>query len=216
MTGSALPLRIGVLASGEGTNLQALLDACHEGRINGHIALMLTNNPQAGAIARCKRANVPFAVVDHRDFSERTAFDAVLVEKLRAARIDLVVLAGFMRIISPVLINAFAQRIMNIHPSLLPAFPGKDPQRQALEHGVRFSGCTVHFVDTGVDTGPIILQAVVPVHGTDDVETLKRRIQEQEHCIYPQAVQLFAQGRLVLDGRRVTILPEAPSLSDSF
>ena len=216
MRGLASSLRIGVLASGEGTNLQALLDACHESRINGHVALMLTNNPQAGAIARCRRAGVPFAVVNHRDFSERTAFDAVLVEKLRATHIDLVVLAGFMRIISPVLINAFAQRIMNIHPSLLPAFPGKDPQRQALEHGVRFSGCTVHFVDTGVDTGPIILQAVVPVHGTDDVETLKRRIQEQEHCIYPQAVQLFAQGRLVLDGRRVTILPEAPSLSDSF
>jgi phosphoribosylglycinamide formyltransferase-1 len=200
-------IRIGALVSGRGTNLQAIIDACRQGAIDAEVVLTITNRGQAGAVERCRKAGIPCRHIDHRNFPDREGFDAEVVAALRSAQVDLVVLAGFMRVLTPVLIRAFAGRIMNIHPSLLPAFPGLHPQQQALDHGVRFSGCTVHFVDEGVDSGPIILQAVVPVLDDDSEESLQQRILEQEHRIYPQAIQLFAQKRLHVDGRRVRIRP---------
>ncbi len=202
-------LRIGVLASGGGTNLQALIDRCQDGSLTAEIAIVIANNPDAGALARAGRAGIPTHCVNHRDFAGREAFDAALVEALHAAGVELVVLAGFMRIITPVMLAAFPQRIINIHPALLPAFPGLHVQQQALDYGARFSGCTVHFVDGGVDTGPIIIQAAVPILPDDSAETLAARILEQEHSIYPRAIQLFAEGRIKVDGRRVTIDPPA-------
>lgn len=204
-------LRIGVLASGGGSNLQAIIDACRDGSLEAEIAIVIANNPDAGALDRAARAGIPARCINHRDFPGREAFDAALVEALRAAGVELVVLAGFMRIITPVMLAAFPQRIINIHPALLPAFPGLHVQQQALDYGARFSGCTVHFVDGGVDTGPIIIQAVVPILADDTADTLAARILEQEHRIYPRAIQFFAKGRIRVDGRRVTIDPPAPS-----
>ena len=203
-------LRIGALASGGGTNLQVIIDRCQVGKLDAEIVLVISNNPDAVALERASRAGIAIRCIDHRLFSGREAFDAALVQALREAEVDLVVLAGFMRIITPVFVDAFPHRIMNIHPALLPAFPGLHVQRKALEYGVRFAGCTVHFVDTGTDTGPIIIQAVVPVHDDDTEETLSARILEQEHQIYPKAIQLFAEGRLRVEGRRVLVDRSAP------
>jgi phosphoribosylglycinamide formyltransferase-1 len=206
-------LRIGVLASGSGTNLQSLIDRCADGSLDAEVALVLSNKQVAGALERARRAGIPVACIDHRNYPEREDFDRAMVEALREAKVELVALAGFMRIISEVFIEAFPGRIMNIHPALLPAFPGLNVQRKALDYGARFSGCTVHFVDGGVDTGPIIIQAVVPILDGDSEETLAARILEQEHRIYPRAVQLFAEDRLRIEGRRVRILQpvEEPS-----
>lgn len=203
-------LRIGALASGGGTNLQEIIDRCQDGKLDAEIVLVISNNPDAGALERAHRAGIAVRCIDHRRFVGREAFDAALVQALREAEVDLVILAGFMRIITPVFVDAFPHRIMNIHPALLPAFPGLHVQRKALECGVRFAGCTVHFVDTGTDTGPIIIQAVVPVHDDDSEETLSARILEQEHQIYPRAIQLFAEGRLRVEGRRVLVDRSAP------
>jgi phosphoribosylglycinamide formyltransferase-1 len=200
-------LRLGVLASGGGSNLQSIIDRCTDGSLAAEIALVLSNQPAAGALDRARRAGIATGCIDHRDFSDRNDFDRAMVAALKAARIDLVVLAGFMRIITPTFIEAFPGRIMNIHPALLPAFPGLHVQRQALAYGARFAGCTVHFVDGGVDTGPIIIQAVVPIRDDDTEDILAARILEQEHLLYPRAIQLFAQGRLHLDGHRVRIAP---------
>lgn len=205
-------LRIGALASGGGTNLQVIIDRCQDGKLDAEIVLVISNNPDAGALERARRAGIAIRCIDHRLFSGREDFDAALVQALREAEVDLVVLAGFMRIITPVFVDAFPHRIMNIHPALLPAFPGLHVQRKALEYGVRFAGCTVHFVDTGTDTGPIIIQAVVPVHDNDTEETLSARILEQEHQIYPKAIQLFAEGRLRVEGRRVLVDRYAPPM----
>ena len=202
-------MRIAVLASGGGTNLQALIDAAAAGTLGAEIALVLSNTPGAGALERAQRAGIPTCCVDHRGFASREAFDAAVVAALKAAEVELVALAGFMRILSPVFIDAFPGRIMNIHPALLPAFPGLHVQRKAIEYGSKFAGCTVHFVDGGVDTGPIIIQAVVPVHDDDTEESLAARILVQEHRIYPEAVRLFAAGRLRLEGRRVLVSPVA-------
>lgn len=202
-------LRVGVLASGRGSNLQSLIDQSLSGRIDAEIVLVAGNKADAYALERARQAGIATCVIDHRQFASREAFDTAMVAALREAGVELVVLAGFMRLLSPVFIEAFPQRIMNIHPSLLPAFPGLDVQRKALEYGVRFSGCTVHFVDGGLDTGPIIIQAVVPILENDTEESLAARILAQEHLIYPRAVQLFAQGRLSVEGRRVCILPPA-------
>lgn len=198
-------LRLGVLASGGGTNLQAIIDRCREGKLAAEVVLVLSNKPQAGALQRARSCGIPAVVVDHRHCPDREAFDRRMVDALRQAEVDLVILAGFMRILTPVFLSAFPQRIMNIHPGLLPAFPGIDAQRQALEYGVKLAGCTVHFVDPGVDTGPIIIQAAVPVLDDDDELSLARRILEQEHRIYPRAIQLYAEGRLRIEGRRVRI-----------
>ncbi|MDD4457337.1 MAG: phosphoribosylglycinamide formyltransferase [Syntrophotalea acetylenica] len=198
-------LRLGVLASGGGTNLQAIIDRCREGKLAAEVVLVLSNKPQAGALQRARSCGIPAVVVDPRHCPDREAFDRRMVDALRQAEVDLVILAGFMRILTPVFLSAFPQRIMNIHPGLLPAFPGIDAQRQALEYGVKLAGCTVHFVDPGVDTGPIIIQAAVPVLDDDDESSLARRILEQEHRIYPRAIQLYAEGRLRIEGRRVRI-----------
>ena len=207
MTAPPSRVRVGVLASGGGTNLQSLIDASAAGTIPADVALVLSNNPDAGALTRAQRAGIPTCHLDHRRFASREAFDHAAVAALRDAGVELVCLAGFMRIITPAFLDAFPGRVMNIHPALLPAFPGLHVQRKALEYGARFAGCTVHFVDAGVDTGPIIIQAVVPIHDDDTEETLSARILAQEHRIYPRAVQLFAEGRLVLDGRKVRIDP---------
>lgn len=200
-------LRIGALASGGGTNLQAIIDRCLDNSIDAEVALVISNNPDAGALERARKAGIPFRCIDHRGFDSRESYDAALVEALQSAGVELVVLAGFMRLISSVLLDAYPGRIMNIHPALLPAFPGLHVQRKALEYGARFSGCTVHFVDKGVDTGPIIIQAVVPVLDNDTEQSLSERILRQEHRIYPQAIHLFAQGRLRVEGRRVLLDP---------
>lgn len=202
-------LRIGVIASGSGSNLQAIIDRCADGSIDAEIVLVLSNVPGAGALARAEQAGIATATIDHRIFAERVDFDRAVVAALQAAGVDLVVLAGFMRLITAPFISAFPERIINIHPALLPAFPGLHVQKKALEAGARFSGCTVHFVDGGVDTGPIIIQAVVPVLDGDDEASLSARILVQEHQIYPRAIQLIAEGRLRIEGRRVRIADAA-------
>lgn len=198
-------LRLGVLASGSGSNLQAIIDRCADGSIAAEIVLVLSNVPGAGALERAEQAGIATALIDHRTFAERVDFDRAVVATLQAANVDLVVLAGFMRLITAPFIAAFPERIINIHPALLPAFPGLHVQKKALEAGARFSGCTVHFVDGGVDTGPIIIQAVVPILDDDDEASLSARILVQEHRIYPRAIQLIAEGRLRIEGRRVRI-----------
>lgn len=198
-------LKLGILASGGGTNLQTIIDQCQQQKIDAEITLVLSNNPDAGALERAEKAGLPNICINHREFADRQSFDRAVVATLQEAGAELIVLAGFMRIISEVFVTAFPQRIINIHPALLPAFPGLHVQKKALEYGARFAGCTVHFVDTGVDTGPIIIQAVVPILDEDSEESLSARILQQEHQIYPKAIQLIAEGRVTIEGRRVRI-----------
>ena len=198
-------LRLGVLASGGGTNLQSIIDQCQAQQIDAEIVLVLCNNPNAGALQRAEKAGLQHSCINHRDFSDRQSFDQSVVTALRKADVELVVLAGFMRIISDVFLEAFPQRVINIHPSLLPAFPGLHVQQKALDYGARFSGCTVHFVDNGIDSGPILAQAVVPILAGDSEETLSARILQQEHKIYPYAIQLIAEGRVTIEERQVRI-----------
>jgi len=206
-------LKLGVLASGGGTNLQSLIDQCQQQKIDAEIVLVLCNNPDAGALQRAEQAGLPNRCINHRDFADRQSFDHEVVAALKEADVELVVLAGFMRIISEVFVDAFPHKIVNIHPALLPAFPGLHVQKKALEYGARFAGCTVHFVDAGVDTGPIIIQAVVPVLDDDTEETLSARILEQEHQVYPKAIQLIAEGRVMVEGRRVRITAAADQIA---
>jgi phosphoribosylglycinamide formyltransferase-1 len=194
--------RLGVLISGRGSNLQAIIDAIEEGRVRADIALVISNVADAYGLQRASAADVATRVMSHRGWRSREDYDAALVAALRDARVDLVCLAGFMRLLSPVLVDAFPQRIVNIHPSLLPSFPGADAQRQAFQHGVKVTGVTVHFVDARLDAGPIIMQAAVPVLSTDSLETLTARILEEEHRIYPIAVQKILDGNWRLEGRR--------------
>ena len=199
------PLQLGVLASGSGSNLQSILDACGERRIPAQVAAVICNVPGAKALDRAREAGAPAVLLPHQPFARREEYDARLVEELRARGVQLVCLAGFMRVLTPVFLSAFAQRVLNIHPSLLPAFPGMHAVRQALQAGVRVSGCTVHIVDEGTDTGPILIQAAVPVQEGDTEETLAARILAQEHRIYPRAIQLVAEGRVEVQGRKVRI-----------
>ena len=203
------PFRIAVLASGGGTNLKSIIDQQQTGKLPVAIALVISNNPGAGALERAQQAGIRTLCINHRDYPTREDFDRALVNALQQAEVDLVVLAGFMRIITPIMLTAFPQRIINIHPALLPAFPGLNVQQQAIDYGARFSGCTVHFVDAGVDTGPIIVQAVVPILPEDSAATLAERILEQEHRIYPQAIQWLAEDRVRIDGRKVIIANSA-------
>lgn len=197
--------RIGVLVSGNGTNLQSILDACKSGRIDAEVVVVISNKQDAYALERAKNANVETVILESKGFKTREDYDEELVKILKKRNVELVILAGFMRIVTSVLIKEFPMRIMNIHPALLPSFPGLHVQKKALEFGVKFSGCTVHFVTEDVDAGPIIIQAVVPIYENDTEETLRERILEQEHRIYPQAIQLFSEGRLKVEGRRVRI-----------
>ena len=198
-------MRIGVLVSGRGTNLQAILDACADGRLPATVVLVVSDREGAAALARAAAAGVATRVIPPAGFPDRAAHDAAIVEALRAAQADTVVLAGYMRIVTPTLLGAFPNRVVNVHPALLPAFPGRHAQRQALEYGVKITGCTVHFVDEGVDTGPIILQAPVPVAEDDDEDRLAARILVEEHRTLVEALRLLAEGRLTVDGRRVRI-----------
>jgi phosphoribosylglycinamide formyltransferase-1 len=197
--------QIAVLISGSGSNLQAIIDASERGEIPCRVGLVISNKADAYGLVRAKNHGILTEVVDHRSFPNREAFDTRLVEIIRRSGAELVCLAGFMRVLTPVFVNAFPNRILNIHPALLPSFPGTHGPGQALSYGVRFSGCTVHFLDEGVDTGPIIVQAVVPVYDDDTEETLAARILVQEHRIYPMAIRLFFSGKLKVEGRIVKV-----------
>jgi phosphoribosylglycinamide formyltransferase-1 len=205
VTARAEPLRVGVLASGRGSNLQAILDATRAPDFPARVVIVIADRERALALERARAAGVETLFLNPKDFGDREAYDLALVRELTARRIELMCHAGWMRILSPAYIRAFAGRALNIHPSLLPAFPGLHAQRQALEHGAKVAGVTVHFADEGVDTGPIIAQASVPVLEDDTEESLSARILVEEHRLYPEVVRLFAEGRLRLEGRRVRI-----------
>ncbi len=195
--------KIGILLSGRGSNFEALADAVSAGRIPGaEIAIVISNREGAPGIAAAKSRGIPARVIASRGL-EREAYDRLVAKELRERGVELVCLAGFMRLLSPFFIAEFRGRIVNIHPSLLPSFPGLEAQRQALEYGVRYAGCSVHFVDENLDAGPIILQAVVPVMDDDTEETLAARVLKEEHRIYSEAVRIVLEGRYRIDGRRV-------------
>jgi phosphoribosylglycinamide formyltransferase-1 len=201
----ARKIPIVVLISGGGTNLQAIIDAIEAERLDAEVQLVLSNKSEAYGLVRARNHGIPTSILEHRNFPTREAYDQAVIDLLDAYGVELVILAGFMRLLSPVLVKAYSNRIMNIHPSLLPSFPGLHVQKRAIEHGVRFSGCTVHFVNEECDEGPIIIQAVVPVFTDDTEQELAARILEAEHRIYPRAIQLYAEGRLRVDGRRVIV-----------
>jgi len=198
-------INIGVLASGRGTNLQAIIEAVKEGKIEGRISIVISDNRDAFALKRAKQNNIETEYINFKSFKNREDYDKEIMECLKEKDIDLVVLAGYMRILSPYFIRTYKNRIINIHPALLPSFPGLHAQRQAVEYGVKISGCTVHFVDEGIDSGPVILQKAVEVKDNDTEESLAERILKEEHQIYPRAIQLFCQGRLIIKGRKVFI-----------
>jgi len=205
-------VNLGVLVSGSGSNLQAIIDNMEAGRLDARIKIMISNVPDVFALERAKKHNIPSLVISHKEYKKREDFDQKIVETLQAHRVELVVLAGYMRVVTSVLLRAFPMRVMNIHPALLPSFPGTHVWQAEVDSGVKFAGCTVHFVDEGTDTGPIIIQAVVPVYDDDTAETLNARILKQEHKIFSQAIQLYAEGRLKIQGRRVLTegFPKAP------
>jgi phosphoribosylglycinamide formyltransferase-1 len=197
--------RIAVLLSGRGTNFEALADSIAAGRLpNAEIVLVVSNREGAPGVEKARERGIPARVIPSKGL-EREAYDRQVVAALEEARTDLVCLAGFMRLLSPYFVEQFRGRILNIHPSLLPAFPGLEAQRQALEHGVKFAGCTVHFVDENLDAGPIVLQAVVPIRDDDTPETLAARILDEEHRIYPEAARIVLEGRYRIEGRRVIL-----------
>lgn len=203
------PLRVAVLASGRGSNLQALIDTIEAGQVQARIVAVISNKKEAVALERARKHGIKDLFVDPKPFAgrpdSREAYDRSLLEVLQQHEVKLVLLAGYMKIVTTVLVNAYANRMMNIHPSLLPAFPGLEVQKKAIDWGCKLAGCTVHFVTEGVDEGPIIIQAAVPILDADTPETLASRILVQEHKVYPRAVQLFAEGRLRVNGRRVFI-----------
>ena len=199
-------VKLGVLVSGRGSNLQTIIDNIENGNLAAEVAVVISDQADAYALERARKYDIAAVQLSAKGYrAKREEYDALLVGELRKYGVELVCLAGFMRIITPVLIKAYPNRVMNIHPALLPAFPGLHVQKAALEHGVKFSGCTVHFVDEGMDTGPIIIQAVVPILDADTEDSLSARILEQEHKIYSRAIQLYAEGRLKVEGRRVMV-----------
>ncbi|MEE8538046.1 MAG: phosphoribosylglycinamide formyltransferase [Acidobacteriota bacterium] len=199
---------VGVLISGRGSNLAALLAACAKPDYPASVAVVLSNNKEAGGLARAREAGVATEVVDHREYPTRHEHERALVEILRRHGVEWVCLAGYQHLLRGAMLEHYRNRILNVHPALLPAFPGNHAQRQAVEYGARVSGCTVHFVDEGVDTGPIILQASVTVEPHDTEETLSERILREEHRLYPEVLRLAASGRLVIEKRKVRIVPE--------
>jgi phosphoribosylglycinamide formyltransferase-1 len=201
-------LKLGILISGNGSNLQSIIDHIEKGSLKAIIKIVISNNPDAYGLTRAKKHGIPIVVLKNGDFKNKEDFDLELINILKNNSVDLVILAGFMRIITSTILNAFPQKIMNIHPALLPSFPGIHGQKQALEYGVKLSGCTVHFVDEGVDTGPIIIQSAVQVFDDDTEETLAARILKEEHWIYPRAIQLFSEGKIEIKGRKVRINTE--------
>ena len=199
-------MKIGVLASGRGSNLQAIIDACESGKISAEVKVVISDRKEAYALKRAEMHKIPHYFVDIKKFKNKAHYEEEVLRLLKKHGVQLVCLAGYMRLVGEVLLKAYPMSIMNIHPSLLPAFPGLNAQKQAIEYGVKVSGCTVHFVDQGMDTGPIILQSAVQVFENDTEETLAKRILEQEHVIYPKAIELFSKGKLKIEGRRVKIL----------
>lgn len=215
MSAPASRQRLAVLVSGSGSNLQAILDACAKPGYPAEVAVVLSNVPTALALERARKAGVAADVLDHKAFPDRAAFDRALAERVASYQVDLVCLAGFMRVLGPGFLGAFPGRVLNIHPALLPAFPGLHGPRQALLHGVKIAGCTVHFVDEGTDTGPIIAQAAVPVLPGDDEGSLAARILAEEHRLYPTAIRCVVEGRVRFDGRR-TQLDAPPEIGELF
>jgi len=209
-------LKLGVLASGRGSNFQAIIDAIEDGRLKASLALLIVDNPSAFAVERAKKHGIAHLCMAPRDFASRDAYYEAVAGELKERGVGLVILAGFMRVVGKPLLDAFPMRVMNIHPALLPSFPGLHGQRQALDYGARVSGCTVHFVDEGVDTGPIIIQAAVPVLPDDTEESLSERILAYEHRIFPEAIRLFSEGRIEVRGRRVVIRGHRAPGSDGF
>jgi phosphoribosylglycinamide formyltransferase-1 len=210
-------VRLGVLVSGRGSNLQAVIDAIEGKTLSAEIAVVISNKQDAGGLERARKHGVPHLWLDPRPFAgrpdSREAYDRAVLDVLRKYEVDLVLLAGYMKIVTAVLLAAYENRMMNIHPSLLPSFPGLDVQKKAIEHGCKIAGCTVHFVTEGVDEGPIIIQAAVPIQEGDTPEALAARILTQEHKIYPRAIQLYAEGKLNVEGRRVVVAPTGQSAS---
>jgi phosphoribosylglycinamide formyltransferase 1 len=213
-TGGIMELMsIGVLASGRGSNFQSIIDASESGSLKAKIVLLITDNPNAFAVERAKKHGIEPLIMVPSQYGTRNDYYKAVVQELRSREVELVVLAGFMRIIGKPLIEAYRDRVMNIHPALLPSFPGLHGQKQAVDYGVRISGCTVHFVDEGMDTGPIIIQAAVPVSFEDTEDSLSERILKLEHKIFPEAIRLFSEGRLEVIGRKVKIAGAAPDKS---
>ena len=193
---------VAVLVSGNGSNLQALIDS----NINSaNISVVISNKPEAYAVQRAKNHGISFEIIDHKEYGSRQEFEKRMIETLETHNIELVVLAGFMRVLTPYFVNHYKNRIINIHPALLPSFPGVNSPKQALDYGVKITGCTVHFVDDGVDTGPIILQSAVYIENEDNEETLSAKIHSEEHRILPESVRLFCEDKLIVEGRRVII-----------
>ena len=199
------PIKLAVLVSGNGSNLQAIIDQIEAGKLKAKIACVISNNPEAFALTRAAQHGLPTVILENRLFKIRKEYDEALVGILKDHGVELIILAGFMRILSDVMVEAFPHSIINIHPALLPSFPGLHAQKQALDYGVKYSGCTVHLVDCGTDTGPIILQAVVPVDQNDTEELLAERIQREEHRLLPAAINLFIEDSIVIEGRQVRI-----------
>jgi phosphoribosylglycinamide formyltransferase 1 len=213
MSETGPPLKLGVLISGEGTNLQAIIDAIENRELAAQIRIVISNKAAARGLERARQHGIESLVIDHRKFPSREAFDRRLADVLIAHDVELVACAGFMRLLSPVMVRAFPHRIMNIHPALCPAFPGIEAPRAALDYGARFTGCTVFFVTEGVDDGPVIVQAVVPIFPDDNQDTLAARIHVEEHRIFPFAIRLYQEGRLEVRGRRVLIKDFSPAVS---
>jgi phosphoribosylglycinamide formyltransferase-1 len=197
--------RIGVLISGRGSNLQAIIDAIGDGRLRATIAVVISNVRDAPGLVHAQAAGIETVVLSHMDWRTRDEYDRALVEQLQRRRVNLVCLAGFMRLLSGTFLDAFPNRVLNIHPSLLPAFPGRHAQRQALQHGVKITGATVHFVNTELDAGPIVMQSAVPVLPTDTAESLSTRILRQEHRLYPEAIELVLNGGWQIEGRKFVV-----------
>jgi len=202
--------KIAVLISGGGSNLQSIIDAAEAGYIKVRIEVVLSNKEDAYGLTRARNHGIPAQVIRHSDYKSREDYETKLIEILDGYGVHLVVLAGFMRVLTPHFVSHYHQRIINIHPAILPSFPGTHGQKQALDYGVRFSGCTTHFVDEGTDTGPIILQAIVPVLPDDTEESLGSRILREEHRIFPESIKLWSEGRLRIEERKVRILPQNP------
>lgn len=199
-------LGIGVLVSGSGSNLQSIIDKAEEGKLDAAIRVVVSNNAGAYALERARKHGIPAVVLDHREYPDRLAFDEAMIAVLKEHDVELVVMAGFMRVLTAPFLQAFPMRVMNIHPALVPSFQGLHGQERAFDYGVKFSGCTVHFADEGVDTGPVIIQAVVPVFDDDTADVLAERILREEHRIYPQAIQYYAEGKLEIVGRKVRLI----------
>jgi len=196
--------KLAVLVSGRGSNLQAIMDSIDREELDAHLSIVISNTKDAMALKRAEKHEIKTIFIDPSNYSSSKEYDKALVLKLKEFPIDLICLAGYMRILGEEIIQTFEKKIINIHPSLLPAFPGLNAQKQAINHGVKFSGCTVHFVDSGVDSGPIILQTVVPVYDNDDEKSLSKRILEQEHYLYPKAIKMIQENKIRLNGRTVT------------